>query len=147
MIEINFTIEGNHKRPTGNPLGYTRVISHMWRPDATEYMAWCEYVRACYYKQQNLKGFPIITCDKPAVLPRNPKKESPKPIQTKALARMDLVIEYANNSRPDSDNVHKGILDALWLDDKYVMAGSYESRVSPDKKGRVLVTIKIDDQK
>lgn len=138
MIEYTFTIEGNHTGNRGNPIGYTRVLSNGWRADATRYMNWCKYVRTAFYLAKDPKY---------GLMKWSELGKMPKPLTTTKdhPARMDIEIEYANNQRPDGDNVFKGIADALFDDDKYLMAGSYVGSMSAEKKGRVLVKIKIQE--
>lgn len=49
-----------------------------------------------------------------------------KPLSTgKAKHFLKTMSYFANDKRPDPDNVQKGIADAIFQDDKYV-AGSYD---------------------
>jgi len=66
----------------------------------------------------------------------------PKPIILKnSKVRVDTIITWANHKHGDADNVHKGILDALFVNDKCVTTGFYDSEVK--KKGVVDVKITI----
>lgn len=58
---------------------------------------------------------------------------------------MDIKIEWANGAHADGDNIFKGIADALFVNDKQVSAGSFESKMSEDKVGKVFVKIEIND--
>lgn len=130
MTEIKFTIKGNQENPDGNPIGYHRTTQRAkWAPEHQRYEAWKEHVQqACnrsgYTDQNNLNIKPI--------------KLTPK-----QKARVDIEIEYASEAQPDNDNVFKGILDALFVNDKYVTAGSFVSKQSKTRQGKVEVIIKI----
>ena len=66
-----------------------------------------------------------------------------KPIKAVAWKqRMDLMIYYADETHPDSDNVFKGIADALFMNDKHVV-GSFDYEHDREGGGRVEVTIHL----
>lgn len=131
MKIITFEIRGNQTNPFGNPVGYTRTLSHSWRADATKYANWCRFVRQCYFLefQKELTAREMLSMPQPLTT----SKES--------HAEMHIEVEYSNDTRPDMDNVFKGIADALFKNDKYIMAGSFKGKMSDNKKGRVLVKI------
>lgn len=137
MTEIKFTINGNQDDPRGNPMGYKRTLNHSWRADSTKYVKWCEYVR----KHYQIYGIPIVVREGAKDYLKKIKHMKPFTTSRSLPLRMDLEIEFANDVRPDPDNVFKGIADALFENDKYLMAGSFTSRMSEDKKGRVIVRI------
>lgn len=130
MQIIKFTIYGTHEGPEKNPIGYHRTTQKAkWAPEHQRYEKWKDHVRQAfnrtgYRNNKNLNIKPIvITKDKPA--------------------RVDIDIEYKDEIRPDNDNVFKGILDALFVNDKFVMAGSFESAISAEKIGRVKVKVTL----
>lgn len=53
---------------------------------------------------------------------------------------MDISILWKDNAHGDAENVFGSIADALFKQDKW-LDGSFESRVSDDKVGRVKVSI------
>ncbi len=130
MQVINFTVSGNQEDPKGNPLGYHRTTQKAkWAPSHQRYEKWKGHViqafnRTGYRDNKNLNVKPIAI-----------SKEHP--------ARVDIDIEYANEIRPDNDNVLKGVLDALFVNDKFVMAGSFKSLIAPDRVGRVKVKVTL----
>ena len=132
MSEIKLIIQGNQENPKGNPLGYKRTLNHSWRADSTKYVEWCRYVRQNYYQQIVGK-----------VTWKEVKDQKPLSTSKDQSVEVDMFIEYANDVRPDGDNVFKGICDALFKNDKYIMAGSFKSKYSADKTGRVEIIIKL----
>lgn len=135
MEEINFIIHGNDESLTGNPGGYTRMLKGSQKPSAIKYRLWCIHVRKEYNKQIHRetrnKTWEEISREKPLTT----TKEKP--------ARMDIEIDFADDKRSDCDNVYKGIADALFENDKYIMVGSFIGKQSPNKVGEVRVKIKI----
>lgn len=146
-MEINFVIEGNQESPTGNPIPYTRVTQGTtWTDKALRYGAWKDYVVQKFEKSAKTCGFPLALDDKTAVLEMIRTKRPPKPINlAKKSARMDILIEWSNEAHADCDNVFKGILDALFVNDKGVTAGSFDSKKSADGVGKVFIKIIIEN--
>ena len=131
---ITFTIYGNQEDENGNPLGYHRTTQNSsWNPASRRYERWKEYVRQTFFDA----GYKADDVDDLK------SKLNVKPISTseKRTARMDIQMEFANNTRPDCSNVYKGIEDALFRNDKYVMWGNFSGITSKEKKGKVKVTI------
>jgi hypothetical protein len=134
MQIFNFTIQGNTENPAGNPLGYTRMLRYSKRDDAVKYRAWCAHVRDQFEQQidtGNRSFYDGMGDEKPLTTTRG----SP--------ARMDIEIEFANDARADCDNVYKGIADALFKNDKYLMDGSFKGTFAEDKIGKVKIKIII----
>lgn len=121
---------GNQEFALGNPLGYHRTTQQSkWNDASQRYEAWKSYVQGCY----NDAGLPF----------ENPIEEKPLTTSAENPMRMDIEIEFSSDGRrPDPDNVFKGIADALFKNDKHLMAGSFVSKISPDKVGSVKVIIK-----
>lgn len=111
---MKFTVYGNQENPKGNPIGYHRTTQgSYWNKGSKRYNAWKEYVTACYERSV------------PSQV-RLAASLGQKPIDLgKGKAYLHTMIYYANNTRPDPDNVQKGIADALFVNDKNV-AGSYD---------------------
>lgn len=121
---IFFTIYGNQEDPnSGNPIPYHRTTQgSYWNKGAKRYKAWKDYVVKEFCKSQKIKD------------------TGNKPITIKEKVYVDIVIYYKDRTHADSDNVAKGINDALFVNDKNV-AGSYDFFY--DKQcPRVEVTIK-----
>lgn len=147
MREIIFSIRGNQKDPLGNPIPYKRTLGGRFRQDSVDYVAWKEYVRAEFSRTAHVRDL------------EGDNKRSPHPpevFEKKGIyypliiakgerVRCDIVIEWADLAHGDGDNVLKGILDALFPDDKMVWAGSYESGPGKRKKGHAEVTLYVEE--
>jgi len=109
----NFYIEitGNTRNKSGNPIPYTRTLSHAWRGDAIRYHEWQQLVRAEFVKRY----------------PRRARYDFKKgnlktPLDTGSRQiKANCEITYKDKTHGDADNIIKGMLDALLENDKYVM--------------------------
>lgn len=129
MTNLVFTIQGNPEDEDGNPYGYKRMLKKHMREDARKYLAWQNYVREAFEDT-----YPDVWMEADEKFPLTSTMANP--------VRMDIIIEWASDGhRSDADNVYKGIQDSLFRNDKYVTAGSFESSLSPEGKGRVIVKI------
>lgn len=129
---IEFVVEGNQEDPTGNPIGYHRTTQgSYWNEGSKRYAAWKYYVVKIYSMNfESSLSMKAQLAGKPIELKKGQK------------AYLHTYTHYANNARPDPDNVQKGIADALFIDDKNV-AGSYDFEISKERKGKVLIKIII----
>lgn len=110
---MKFVIYGNQEDPQGNPIGYHRTTQgSYWNAGSKRYKAWKDYVAACYERSMPSQR-------------RSTASINQKPIASKEKHYLRTMIYFANNARPDPDNVQKGIADALFQNDKNV-AGSYD---------------------
>lgn len=123
MKKISFTIRGNQEDPEGNPIPYTRVLKHSWRDDASRYMEWCEYVRAEFAR----------ACE----------VELPIELEKNAKAQIGLKVFWKSSSHGDLDNILKGILDALFKNDKCINGIVASSEMAPDGKGRLEIQLAL----
>jgi len=137
MPVIKFTIKGNQEDPSGNPIPYFRQTQgSKWSKGAKRYHEWTNYVRANYLDAI----MPLKKVDR-AMLGEMHDFLEKKPI--KAIDKkitMHTCIFFKNKAHADSDNIFKGIADALFMNDKYV-AGSFDYHYSD--KGKVEVTINL----
>jgi Holliday junction resolvase RusA-like endonuclease len=133
---LEFIVVGNQENINGNPIGYHRTTQKAkFTNEHQRYEAWKAYVQKAFSK--TFGPGPVVAGNRMSweqlrtgkVL--NTTEENP--------VRVDIYIEYANNARPDNDNVFKGICDALFVNDKYVKSGSFDY----DLTGRGRVFIKI----
>lgn len=135
MREFIFTITGNQDYPEGNPIGYHRTTQKAkWNEASQRYEAWKDFVRgefekATHYRREREKTLAGMT----DIHPLTTSKES--------HAKMEIEIYFTNDVRADCDNIFKGIADALFENDKYILWGSFIGKISPDKVGRVVVKI------
>lgn len=140
---IHFTILGNHKDPKGNPIPKAKLTrGQQWTDKAQEYSKWKQYVQQAI--QPHLIGLardmPMIPADK---MMRGGGRYI-KPITLSEECEMELVIWWANEKHGDPEGIFGSIADALFVDDKH-LAGSFTAIHSPNKKGRVDVTITIPE--
>lgn len=128
MIQIDFTVRGNHEDPEGNPVPYQRMLNHSWTKAASRYRDWQEYVRAEFLrsKKEAVKvsaGVPVALTSGYVAIPRGWE------------ADVELAVVWANGRHGDLDNVLKGVLDALFAQDKEV--SRIEATAAKGKKGRI----------
>lgn len=135
-MQIRFKIEGNPFDPKGNPIPYTRTTqrSKGISPRYAKYMQWVGFVQQEFCKANpDATGMGKYTLNlfrhkKPILLP------------PELMASVDIKIQWANRKGGDGDNVLKGILDALFVQDKWVK-GSYDWAVDTEHGGAVEVKI------
>lgn len=112
---MKFTVYGNQENPKGNPIGYHRTTQgSYWNEGSRRYKAWKDFVVAAFDRSTGSATL------------------SGKPLKMREKVYLRTMIYFANNARPDPDNVQKGIADALFENDKNV-AGSYDFAVDKDR--------------
>lgn len=139
---FEFQIVGNHEDPEGNAVPYTRTLHGSHSRQGTRYFEWHDYVRGCFMKTLP-KGKHFVSDPKGVVtLEHHRDRGLEKPISLEnSRVRVDTAIVLVGDNYGDADNIHKGILDALFLNDKCVTTGFYDSRVG--EKPVVIVKIQI----
>lgn len=78
----------------GPPVGFTRMLSGVRRPDAVKYKAFKELVLISFLQQIGKQPYEVIDIDRKFYIV--------------------VVAYYKNDVRPDTDNVEKGVTDALF---------------------------------
>lgn len=132
---LAFTVFGNQEDPKGNPVPYTRMTrGSKWNERAQKYLEWKERVIAAYEKQVKTDN---------ALLTRTTYRSKPIKLHDKQRAQVWVFIEWKDGTHADGDNVLKGILDALFVNDKQVTEGHFYSQMSRDRQGSVRVVIEI----
>lgn len=137
MKTITFTIYGNPKKKNGNPMPYTRTTQgSKFSKKALEYSAWKGHVVASYL--DHIDGMKKIDRadfgDAHDLIQRKPIKA------TKNKMHMSIHSTFVDDTHGDSDNVFKGIADALFQNDKY-LEGSFT--FERGDVGKVEVTISL----
>ena len=128
--KYTFEVIGNQEDPKGNPLGYFRMTQGTkWSTAAQKYLKWKSHV---------VKAF-----NKAGYQHHNPLNFAPVSLQNDETAKVVLDIIFTNNVRADCDNVHKGILDSLFVNDKQVMEGAYTGKIDISSVGKVSVEITV----
>ena len=140
MKKVTFTIHGNQENREGNPIPYFRTTQNgQFSKGAKRYHAWKDFVRANFLdatrpktriKREDFGDFHDIIQKKP--IPAADYKQ-----------RMSLMIYWANKAHSDCDNVYKGIADALFMNDKHLVSDGFDYEYSPEKKGRVEITLML----
>lgn len=136
MQTIKFTITGNQENDRGNPIPYTRSTQGgQFKANVRRYNAWKEHVRGAF----------IARCVDEKLLTHRDFKDflyvlpNGKPIRYDGRkARMDMQIYFSNKAHADSDNVFKGIADALFENDKY-LSGSFDFSYAQCAKVEVVI--------
>ena len=147
-MKIEFIITGNQEDATGNTIPkIKKTRASYWTPEAQRYAKWKEFVQHAFgvalanHLINNPQDQGTINHGSGVV-----GKATPKPIDLKAdqHACMDIKIYWKNKAHADSENCFGSIADALFVQDRN-LDGSFTGEVSADGKGRVEVSILIDE--
>ena len=135
--QIKFTIHWNQEKKDGNPIPYTRTTQgSQWTPKAQRYHQWKTRVVAAY-----LDALQIIPKIERADFGEAHDLLQKKPIRkADHKQKMEIMCYYSDETHPDTDNVFKGIADALFMNDKHVI-GSFDYTHEKGGQGRVEVTL------
>lgn len=132
MSTLTFIIRGNQNDSTGNPIPYKRTLRGVYSKVSKDYHEWQEYVRSefdiCATPWTTVESFPF------------PDFSSLPPDVS-----ISCRIWWKDKKHGDVDNVLKGILDALFKNDKCVFGISAIATVSPEKIGKVEVRLEFLD--
>lgn len=122
-MEYTFTIWGNQEEPEGNPIPYQRLTQRgVWIAKAKRYHAWCDYVRASFHRVY-------------------PQTKMGKPFQDKEHGKLTATIIFRGEKHADPDNCVKGLLDALFDDDKHIDVET--KHVCRKEAGSIQIVIEI----
>ena len=122
MTSYTFIIHGNQENDQGNPIPYLRMTQgSKWSKQAKRYLSWKEYVRKTFQKVHN-----ISFIDKPFNAPK---------------ARLTVHCSFRGENHADLDNIAKGLLDSLFIQDKHVDVTTTHS--CGNAKGSCVVTVDI----
>ena len=143
MKTFTFTIYGNQENESGNPIPYFRSTQGgQFNKGAKRYHAWKDYVRAKFMdavrrevSPTQYKAYEMSLFTKKKPIPSG-GGEGLRPCMT-------LLIMWANKAHADCDNVFKGIADALFVNDKYLVSNGFSFQYSPNKEGSVTITLTI----
>jgi hypothetical protein len=122
---MTFTILGNQEDKTGNPIPYHRQTqrSSFFNKSAKRYQAWKDHVRSEFWLQTAKK------------------LKADKPYGKDVKGRLEAKISFRGENHADPDNIVKGILDALFENDKHIDVTTSHTCKNP--QGSVTVTISI----
>jgi len=135
MKIYKLTINGNQENPDGNPIGYTRVLSHSMRADGARYLEWLQFVRAKFFDETGMRN--VV----------EGKFGTPIHILWSQNAHVEIKVYWKNLTHADLDNVLKGILDALFFNDKEVNSIKASCEMSPDRQGKVDILVRLSTPK
>jgi Holliday junction resolvase RusA-like endonuclease len=136
MKTITFTIHGNHEDPTGNPVPYARQTQRqLWTKQAKRYREWQNYVRAAFYQAAETNWLDLAV---------QTLKGGRIKLPHYLAAKVSIAVFWATGNHGDLDNVLKGILDSIFVDDRNIKEISAKSSTAPDGRGRVEVIIAIE---
>jgi hypothetical protein len=100
------------------------------------------------YVQQLIQPHLIaLAIDMPPVEPKKLIKNGGRYLKPVTIAQgcsMGLKIFWADETHADPESIYGSIADALFVDDKHLTCKGWEFEHSPDKKGRVEVTIEFE---
>lgn len=137
--EFAFIIDGNQEDPNGNPMPYTRTTQGAkWSPKYERYQKWKSYVVGAFIKE-----FQNLDKQERAEFAKVVDFSKEKPIaKSEHKQKMSIEIYYKDKTHADSDNVFKGIADALFQNDKMLM-GDFDFFYSIKKQGKVTVRLEL----
>lgn len=132
-----FRIRGNQENKLGNPIPYFRTTQKSkWSDPAQRYATWKSYVRGALF-DSGCKFTPSMVQQYGADRP-------PLVLEKGQKAYMDIFITWADETHGDSDNVFKGIADAVFENDKH-MAGAFNYCHGEEGGVEVRIAITEDD--
>lgn len=131
-MTVKFTIIGNQENKKANPIPYHRATQgSKWNPAHRRYMEFKDYVASEFLKSADPFGG------------RMPGLR--KPIGGTRRGSVTASISFGPETHADSDNVIKGILDALFENDKEIDV--HTSHSCGHEQPKVEVAIEIEHQK
>ena len=145
MKTYNFTIEGNHKSPTGNAMPKLKMTGNQsWTPRAKEYVAWKSHVQYAFMK--SLSGKEKLD-DQRMFASNMARFGKPFVKGMTVLAMMIIGIHWSNKAHGDPENIFGSIADALFKDDKNLdcisLAAPAKEKLLGKPKGKVDVCVRI----
>jgi hypothetical protein len=118
-MNICFTVLGNQEGEKKNPVPYTRMTQKgKFKPRAQKYLKYQQYVVGAFLDHmQHCRCFSRI--EKQAMLLRCAQTKFPLTADRKT--EVNCMIYFKDRNHGDPENVRKGIIDALFKDDKKVI--------------------------
>lgn len=144
MKIYTFTIQGNHKSLTGNPMPKLKMTGRQqWTPRAREYVAWKSHVIECF--MHSLIGKDVR--DQRAFSSNVARFGKPFATGTTDQAFMYIRIYWSNRGHGDPENIFGSIADALFKNDKNLdcltISSMTDRKVGGKPEGRVEVLIQL----
>lgn len=131
-MEISFSVFGNHEDVKGNAVPYTRMTQRgKFKPNARKYTKWKQYVVGQFIDH-------LGQCDcfdsheQRAIMLTVAQGKAPLPYVPGIKIELNCMIYFATKNHGDPENIRKGIMDALFSNDKNVI-GYYDYDYDPDR--------------
>ena len=129
-MNLRFTITGNQDDPKGNPVPYTRTTqAGKFNARYKRYTAWKDHVQTAF----------ALSRDVPVDV--DGRRQVYDSIGGNPRGRVEATIMFGKETHADPDNIVKGILDALFNDDKHINVTTWHT--CGNAEPRVEVTMEI----
>lgn len=132
-----FTVRGNQDNRLANPVPYHRATQgSKWNPAHRRYLAWKDWVRAAYFDVV----FPNKKISREDYGAAHDMMERQPFTDKNIRGRMVAQIYFGNETHCDPDNVAKGILDALFVNDKHIDVETHHTCNNAEPRVEVYLT-------
>jgi Holliday junction resolvase RusA-like endonuclease len=136
-MTIKLSVVGNQEDKRGNPIPYHRTTQgSKWNPSHKRYLSWKNHVT---------RSLPADNEECGRLIQRWATGRARKPIPDSPHGKVTAKIYFGKETHADPDNVIKGILDALFENDKEIDVHTSHSCGNPEPK--VEVSIQISEPK
>lgn len=143
LTNFRFNVIGNPDDPKGNPQPYFRQTQgSKHSPGAKRYQRWQWHVADALINQVE------AVTGQDSLIRRNIAMSMIKNYRPLNIAPghdvcVEAEIYVKDNKHADADNIFKGILDSIFVNDKQVVEGHFKLFHSKEIAPQVIVTIKI----
>lgn len=152
MRTYRFTIKGNHKSQTGNPMPKLKMTGKQhWTPRAQEYAKWKDHVVGSFFDSIRTAVAPAQSIADMQRLYANNLARYGKPFVLNAIehAFMSLRIYWSNKAHGDPENIFGSIADALFVNDKnvdvFVLSSKSATKIGGKPAAGVEVVLRVFD--
>jgi hypothetical protein len=120
-----------------NPVPYTRATQRQkWTPSVKRYHRWCNALRECFASAAPMEPAPMEGVAHFGEVNYYSRKTPPivlhKEQKRRVIVTVETCIVWADEAHADADNVHKGVLDSLFTNDKLVNRHHIEADYTDD---------------
>jgi hypothetical protein len=161
VFRLEFDVVGNQEKPEGNPIPYQRSTQRgSWNKQVTRYHYWRDHIKRAFLEaiidtylvsggSINVGGVGTVACfDLPTGL--RPIKVLLNPVDVDIRCNIVITARYAvdrkdglkASNHADGDNILKGVIDALFMDDKAVRVGGFRTEYGEAGNVRVSILMK-----
>jgi hypothetical protein len=129
-MTIKFSVIGNQEDMKGNPIPYHRATQgSKWNPAHQRYLKWKDYVTAAFRNAAPTSPFCVFD------------NLVPHPVLGNPHGSVHVSICFGSENHADPDNIVKGILDALFKNDKEIDVHTSHTCGNSDPKVDVSIEI------